>query len=128
MPQVWQSTSRKKIVLAAARAFSKAVDILRPESRRKLRNVEIKSILVVELWNIGDVILAMPFLAQLRAAFPGAKITLLARPFAQELLEGSGLVDEFVSADLTWRGKNQALEPIRPDWRELVSTIRRLRR
>jgi heptosyltransferase-2 len=128
MPQVWQSTPRKKLVLAAARALSKAVDILRPKSRRKLRNVDIKSVLVIELWNIGDVILATPFLAQLRAAFPGAKITLLARPFARELLEGSGLVDEFVTADLTWRGNTQALEPIRPDWGELVSTVRKLRR
>jgi lipopolysaccharide heptosyltransferase II len=128
MPQVWQSTPRKRILLAAARALSKAVDILRPESRRKLPNVDIKSILVVELWNIGDVILAMPFLAQLRAVFPGARITLLSRPFARELLEGTGLVDEFVTAELTWRGRSQALDPIPPHWRELWSTLRKLRR
>jgi heptosyltransferase-2 len=127
MPQVWQSTPRKKIVLSAARALSKAVDLLRPETRRKLRNVDIKSILVLELWNIGDVILAMPFLAQLRAIFPNARITLLARPFAQELLDSTGLVDEFVTAELTWRRGIPALDPIRPDWREMWSTVRKLR-
>src|SRR5687768_5904928 len=59
-------------------------------------NHDVRRILVVELWNIGDVVLLLPFLTQLREMFPGAAVTLLARPHARILLEGSGLVDEFI--------------------------------
>jgi heptosyltransferase-2 len=67
----------------------------------------VSSILVLELWNIGDVILAMPFLAQLRGLFPRARITLLSRSFAEDLLAGTGLVDEFIPADLNWTEGNR---------------------
>jgi ADP-heptose:LPS heptosyltransferase len=60
----------------------------------------------VELWNIGDVVLAMPFLAQLRKLFPGATTTLLAGSHAKELLQGTGLVDEVITADLAWCEKD----------------------
>lgn len=66
------------------------------------QNESVASILVLELWNIGDVILAMPFLAQLRCLFPRAKITLVSRPFGADLLAGTGLVDEFTSAGIAW--------------------------
>jgi heptosyltransferase-2 len=66
------------------------------------QNESVARILVLELWNIGDVILAMPFLAQLRCLFPRAKITLLSQPFAVDLLAGTGFVDEFITADLIW--------------------------
>jgi ADP-heptose:LPS heptosyltransferase len=62
----------------------------------------VTRILVLELWNIGDVILTMPFLAQLRWLFPHARITLLARPLARDIMAGTGLVDEIIPADLTW--------------------------
>ena len=76
-------------------------------------------ILVVELWNIGDVILTMPFLAQLRVIFPNAETTLLARPYAAEILAGTGLVDHFIAADLTWKRENRRFNPFVYDWGEL---------
>ncbi|MDQ3225498.1 MAG: glycosyltransferase family 9 protein, partial [Chloroflexota bacterium] len=60
----------------------------------------VERILVVELWNIGDVILTIPFLAQLRVMFPNARTTLLARSYASELLVGMDLVDEFLETDI----------------------------
>ena len=56
-------------------------------------NADVRRILVVELWNIGDLVLLLPFLTQLRLMFPRAAITLLARPHARLILEGTGLVD-----------------------------------
>ncbi|MBD0291758.1 MAG: glycosyltransferase family 9 protein, partial [Thermoleophilia bacterium] len=41
---------------------------------------ELRNILVVRPDNIGDVVLAAPVLKALRAAAPGARITLLASP------------------------------------------------
>ncbi|MGK2963436.1 MAG: glycosyltransferase family 9 protein [Gemmatimonadaceae bacterium] len=63
----------------------------------------VDRVLVIELWNIGDVILTMPFLAQLRYVFPRARIALAAKSFADDLLSGTGLVDEIIVSDLSWR-------------------------
>ena len=62
----------------------------------------VHRVVVIELWNIGDVILTMPFLAQLRSVFPEASIALAAKSFASDLLSGTGLVDEFIVVDLAW--------------------------
>lgn len=80
-------------------------------------------ILVVELWNIGDVILTMPFLAQMRAIFPESETTLLARPYAAEILAGTGLVDHVIEADLTWKKENQRFIPFGYDWSELRRVV-----
>ena len=79
-------------------------------------------ILVIELWNIGDVILAMPFLAALRQHFPSSRIVLLSRGFARELLAGTGLVDEFLEAKLDWDDRNRGNFVLR-----LIRTIRTAR-
>jgi ADP-heptose:LPS heptosyltransferase len=87
----------------------------------------VKRILVVELWNIGDVVLTLPFLAQLRAIVPDAEITLLARPYASEILAGTGLVDRFVEAELTWQTEGRSLNPFNYDWAELLRVVHKLR-
>jgi heptosyltransferase-2 len=97
------STFRTRVSLSALNLFVRVVDRTsqRGHSERQ-HNEDIARILVLELWNMGDVVLVMPFLAQLRRLFPRAEIVLLARPFAAELLAGTRLVDEFIPADLTW--------------------------
>jgi ADP-heptose:LPS heptosyltransferase len=91
-------------------------------------NTEIRRILVIELWNIGDVVLAMPFLAQLRALFPAARVTLLARPHARDVLAGTGLVDEFVDTELGWSESSGRRNPFHYNWRELARVRRELKR
>lgn len=88
---------------------------------------QIKRILVVELWNIGDVVLAMPFLAQLRALFPAASITLLARPYAKTILAGTGLVDEFIETELGWTESATRFNPLGYNWKALLQVRRELR-
>jgi heptosyltransferase-2 len=87
----------------------------------------LKRILVVELWNIGDVVLTIPFLAQLRAIVPDAEITLLARPNASEILAGTALVDHFMEADLTWITEGRSFSPLNYHWRELLRVVRAMR-
>ena len=118
----WTPTVRKSALIAGAVLLHRA---LRPsgavkKAKRKKRD-SVRSILVVELWNIGDVILAMPFLAQLRAKFPGAKITLLAAPHAEVLLRGTGLVDEFIETTLGLGAETERKGAVRK-----LSEIRRL--
>ena len=86
----------------AANAVARAARVFQRNRGSDVADRDVSRILVIELWNIGDVILAMPFLVALRARFPRAKIALLGRSFAPELLAGTGLVDEFILADLGW--------------------------
>lgn len=103
MAQTPLATVRARLALTAANLLARTAQRFsarRDEATGTARGVS--SILVIELWNMGDVILVMPFLQQLRRLFPQARILLLARAFARELLVGTGLVDEVIVADLNW--------------------------
>jgi ADP-heptose:LPS heptosyltransferase len=126
MAQTWVPSFRKRLLLEAldilARLAPPRGHTAEVDSRR-----QIKRILVVELWNIGDVVLAMPFLAQLRALFPTARITMLARPHAETILAGTGLVDEFIETELGWTERATRFNPLGYNWSELRRVGRELR-
>ncbi|MDP9176474.1 MAG: glycosyltransferase family 9 protein [Gemmatimonadota bacterium] len=125
MAQTWIPTPWKRLATAVLNSFAGAARLLpgRQPAAIGLPG-DVSRILVVELWNIGDVVLTMPFLAQLRVLFPRATTTLLAQSHARELLEGTGLVDEFIELRLTSTDSWLTYNPFAFDWREL----RRLRR
>src|SRR5437763_4539200 len=88
-------------------------------------------ILVVEFWNLGDLAMLVPFLSNLRRAFPSARISLLLNSAFEPLLHGQGLVDEFIPARPPcarhlhrWRKYN----PFSLDWILLARTILALRK
>ncbi len=56
----------------------------------------IKNILVLKPEHIGDMVLFLPFLRELRKNFPGAKITLLACPWNVKVVENCPYVDEII--------------------------------
>lgn len=127
MPVAWVATKRQRLLLAAVNLLAVLTRPFKWWRRGAAAGEGVRRILVVELWNIGDVILAMPFLGQLRKHFPGASTTLLARSHAKDLLEGTGLVDEIITADLTWEQKGW--EPRSSEnWAELLRVCRQLRR
>lgn len=82
---------------------------------------------MVEFWNIGDVVLATPFLAALRERFPGASITLLGQPHAAEILADSDLVDEVITIDIPWTAARRRYDPRRygRDLRRAISALRK---
>ena len=125
MPQFWIRTRRKRFMLATLNIVARIGRWLfdKPRAGARSQKDHIRSVLVIEPWNIGDIILAMPFLAQVRARFPEARITMLAQPVAAEILAGTGLVDDFIPAKLTWVPAQNRASP-QYDWREL----RRLRK
>ena len=87
----------------------------------------IERILVIEPWNIGDVVLVTPFLSALRERFPGARVSLLARPYAREILANTGLVDEVIDAQLPWtapKDKYRFDAAARRHMRDLIATLR----
>ncbi len=84
-------------------------------------------ILVVELWQIGDVVLVTPFLRALLTGFPDAQISLLGKPHAAELLAHSGLVDDVIVADLPWTRQTEKYSPAAYDGKKLRALVRELR-
>jgi heptosyltransferase II len=87
----------------------------------------VRSILVVELWKLGDLVLMTPTLQALRRHYPSARITLLAQPVAATLLAGTDLVDEFVPFSFPWTSEAGKYSPRRYRVREMVALLRRLR-
>jgi heptosyltransferase-1 len=57
---------------------------------------EVKSILIVRLGAMGDMIHALPGAASLKHSFPAARVTWVVEPKWVPLLEGNGFVDRIV--------------------------------
>jgi lipopolysaccharide heptosyltransferase II len=126
MAQTWPFSRKRRALLRVADFFGRlaAAPIRRavkpsPES--------IRRILVIEPWNVGDVVLATPVLSELRRRYPKAKISILAKPPARDLLEGSGLVDDVIPFDLPWTAQRNKLRrsfSFLPEMRSLVRVLK----
>ena len=126
MARTWPVTRKKKAVLRAFDIAAKPIaSILLRDKSEPPRDV--RKILVLELWHIGDVVLATAALQELRKIYPKARITLLAKPHAVELLEGSGLVDEVIAYDFPWTATTGKYRLDRYDRREISTLIEKLR-
>ena len=95
--------------------------------RNRIDKETVERILVLELWHMGDVVLATPVLQRLRDMYPGARITLLAKPHARELLEGSDLVDEIVAFEFPWTAVASKYSPARYDRGAITALVKNLR-
>ena len=125
MAQTWRVTTAKKLAFRAIDAIGAP---LRPLlSPRPARDLLPSSVLVLEPWHIGDVVLATAFLDALRSALPDAKITVLGKSHAEELLRHSGLVDEMLVFDLPWTAKDGKYNPRRYEREAIRKLISRLR-
>lgn len=63
-------------------------------------NIAPKNILVLRYRFIGDTVLTVPFLRNLRAAFPSARIDLMIEPFSGRVLEGCPYVDRIIPFEI----------------------------
>ena len=129
MAQLQNPSRRRRALVAGVNLLAKlARPLFRSAREHHFTGAnDVRSILVLELWNIGDLILLMPFLAQLRTKFPNARITLLARAVAEDLLRGTGLADEIIAADLTWSPEESPYDRTAKKTNELWKTWRMLR-
>lgn len=64
-----------------------------------------KKILVVRYRFIGDTVLTVPFLRNLRRAYPNARIDMLVAPVSGEVIENCPYVDNFIYFDTTRKHK-----------------------
>ena len=86
---------------------------------------EINRILLIRLDHLGDMVLTLPALKNLRDNYPGAKITLLTGSWDKSLFENYNLVDEVLTYDCSryTRNKNEITT-----FKEKVSLFFQLRR
>lgn len=124
MAETWRVTRAKVATFRAIDAVLSPLQLFRAKSSAP---DAIKSILVLEPWLIGDVVIATAALRALREMFPEATLTLLGRQHAAELLEHSGLVDDVVVYELPWTARSRKYDPRRYDRRSLLDLIRRLK-
>jgi len=87
-----------------------------------------RKILVLELWGIGDIVLVTPALIALRQKYPKAKIMLLAKKHAIEILQHSSSVDEFITYDFPWTKFKGKYKFWQWDFRGLLRLINKLRK
>ncbi|MFN8378436.1 MAG: WecB/TagA/CpsF family glycosyltransferase [Anaerolineae bacterium] len=80
--------------------------------------------LVVQLADIGDLVLSTPALASLREAYPALHVTLLTTPHAAPVVQGGDLVDDVLTIS---RNLLNPRKPTGKDARALVRLLQRLR-
>ncbi len=99
-------TSKKKLLVAI---IDTLCTVMRIGQKKPLPKAEdVSSILVLELWGIGDVVLAITGLQGLKKIYPHAKIVLLCQKYGSVLLQESQCVDEIIAFKFPWtknRGK-----------------------
>ena len=91
---------------------------------------EVFKILVMEYWNLGDLVMLTPFLRSMRIQYPDASITLLTSPNAAPLMEQQGLVDQVLTARVPWTqhySRWRKYNPFSPGWPELLRMVKFLR-
>lgn len=130
MAQTWPFSRKRRALLRVADFFGRlATAPIRRAGRPGPAPApeSIRSILVIEPWHVGDVVLATPILRELRRRYPEAKISILAKPHARELLEGSGLVDDVIPFDLPWTAQRNKLRRSLSSLRAIGSLVRTLK-
>ncbi|MGB9697103.1 MAG: glycosyltransferase family 9 protein [Ignavibacteria bacterium] len=82
-----------------------------------MEKAHFKKILVTRTDNIGDVVLTLPLITELRKIFPSSKIIFLIQPHIVDLVKGYPGIDEVASFanGFSFRQKLNLLKKINPD-------------
>jgi heptosyltransferase-2 len=84
---------------------------------RTLQTEQIKRVVVRGANWVGDAVMTVAALRELRRVLPAAHITLATRPWAKGIFAGTDIVDELLPAEDTRRGLRATLRQI-AEWRE----------
>ena len=64
------------------------------------------NILIHSLVNLGDVVLSTGAAALIKKNMPNAKITMMVRPIAREIVENNPVIDNVIIFDYKVKGKS----------------------
>lgn len=120
-------TPRKwRLVRLFARALRLALPFLPAPESIAGTDAAPKRILVLEYWNLGDLAILVPFLRELRCAFPRARISLVVKPGLVSFLDGQKIVDEFIPVPVPWAQHLDRWKKYNPFSRNWISLFRAL--
>jgi len=124
----------RRLERASKRNLSRALARIRPATRitaAHIRATPVRELLVVRQHNqMGDMVLALPALHALRCAFADARLTFVAAPLCEELLDGHPDIDRLLVFRKQEARQPQrlaaflhALRTPRPDLAVVMSTV-----
>ncbi len=117
-----------RVIEAALRPLVHIADCVRGNSEK--HDSEADKILVMEYWNLGDVVMLTPFLRSLRIQYPHASVTVVTSPKAAPLFENQGLVDRILTVRIPWAqhySRWRKYNPLSLHWVELLRMVKTLR-
>lgn len=92
---------------------------------------EVRSVLVFEHGNLGDVVMHSPFFRSLRAYLPDAHIAVMGKSSVRSFLLEQGFADEFIPVRAPWVDNRGGLGtryiPFSPIWLRFLAKMLRLR-
>ena len=88
---------------------------------------QIERILIFKLDHAGDVLLATPAIKAIRKQFPSAHITLVAGPWAKDIVEGESYINDIISYSAFWHNRSQDRTLNIREGIELIRILRRRR-
>jgi heptosyltransferase-2 len=125
-------SARKRLLIRAIEIVLRPImwltDRLRPPTANA--SAEAHRILVLEYWNLGDIIMEVPFLQNLRIQYPNAHIALLTSPKCVPLIADQGLIDEIIAVRVPWAqhySRWRKYNPFSLFWIEFLRTLATLR-
>ena len=123
---------RKRLLIRLIEAVMRPLVRLCDTSRHCVakRSGQVQRILVLECWNLGDIVMELPFLRNLRIHYPDARIALLTSPKCAQLISDQELVDELIIVRVPWAqhySRWRKYNPFSPLWSEFLRTLRFLR-
>jgi len=121
---------KNKVIVAVLDLFVGTLFVIPLVIERALREKgtsPLRSILIIELWGIGDLVMMSTVLKPLREHYPQARISLLAKDTARELFAHNSYVDDFIIFDFPWTRFRKKYAFWKWDWSGLLGTINKLR-
>lgn len=97
-----------------------------PGRRGHKRRDSVRSILVVEFWRIGDLVMVTAPIAGLRRRFPDARIDLLASGKAAEILKNNPDISRVIPFDAPWVNRKYGI--FRSGFRKIIALLKELRK
>jgi len=124
------SPLKRRIIRLIEAVAGPVVAVLDRLQRSKEPAAEVSNILVMEYWNLGDVVMQSPFLINLRNQYPDAHIVLLTSPKVLPLIDNQNLVDETIELRVPWAqhySRWRKYNPFSPLWLSLHRILQLLR-
>ena len=91
--------------------------------RRIPNKFQVKSILVVKLDEIGDMVCATAVFEQLKLQFPSAQLSVLCKPFVKPLIANDPNIDHIICEVSKWQKRYDVVIELRGTWRTWLKSI-----